>query len=61
MNFSEDRDVDIDLLYLIPKFELDQFTTNGDLSTERKKKWNRTNKQAKTDTLSIYHIGSSKN
>ena len=33
MNFSEDQDVDI--LYLSTKFELDQFTNNGDLLADR--------------------------
>ena len=35
MNFLEDQDVGI--LYLSTKFELNQFTNNGDLLSDRKK------------------------
>ena len=33
MNFSEDRDMGI--LYLFTKFELDRYTNNGDLLSDR--------------------------
>ena len=59
MNFSEDRDVGI-LYDLSTKFELDRFTNNGNLLLGRKNLTERnTHTQIETDTLPIYHIGSS--
>ena len=54
MNISEDYST---------KFELDRSTNNGDLLLERKK-WKHTDRQTdtqtETNTLPLYHLGSSK-
>ena len=48
------------LLYLSTKFELDRSIYNGDLSWDRNHwKHRQTDTQTETDTLPIYHIGSS--
>ena len=61
MNFSEDRDARILLLYLFTKFELDQFTNNRDLLSDRGNwKHRHIHTEIETDTLPIYHIETSK-
>ena len=47
MNFSED--LDVGTLYISTKFELDWFTNNGDISSDRNH-WKRT--QTRTETES---------
>ena len=44
------------ILYFSTKFEFDQSTNNGDLLSDRN---NWKHRQTDTDTLPIYHIGSS--
>ena len=46
------------LLFLPTKFELDWFTNNGDLLSDRKN--GNIDTQTETDTLPIYDIGSGK-
>ena len=48
------------IFYLSTKFELDRFTNNEDLLSDRNhKKHTQTDTQTESDTLPIYDIGSS--
>ena len=51
-HFSEDRDVG--KLYLSTQFELDRFTNNGDLLSDRNH-WTHTHTHTHTDTHTLTH------